>query len=183
MFYGDYEYEVYITYEYEGKVHRNVRYYGDELLILGDSFEMKLSDNKPSDTDSSDSVIAMVILTLMGIAFFAVGFIELKIVRKKVKTREMLKNQGTVIQATVQNVYLDRSLKVNGRCPLKLTCTYTDPYSGRAYAFNSERVWDDLFAMFPKGSQINVYVMPNNFDVYFVDLEGSSGSSQIVDFS
>ena len=180
---GDTSSRVYVTFDYDGIRYEKVRYYPLGSVELGEIVTMEVNKDNPRKTYAEDSYIVIGILLVMGSIFSLVGFVILNGVRKNRKLKKMVLNCGTVIQAVVQNVYVDRSLAVNGRSPVRLVCSYTEPHTGRVYAFTSDKVWDDLYAIFGNGSPVKVYVMPGDYTKYYVDLENSAPTYNIVDFS
>lgn len=180
---GDRVTHVFVTYEYEGNVYSNINYNGIGTSVLGETVTIKVNRDDPRDISGGSSLLVAGFLCIFTLAFGGIGISTLKKSKKKKRLKKMLLNEGRVILATVENIYVDRSITVNGRSPLRLTCSYTDSYSGMQYAFESEKVWNDLFAMYKRGMNVNVYVLGNDYSKYYVDLENYIPAPKVVDFS
>lgn len=81
------------------------------------------------------------ILAVMGSIFFLVGFTMIFFSRRRSAQVEYLKQNGSPVQAQVQSVERNTSLRVNGRSPYKIYAQWQNPYNGELHVFESENIW------------------------------------------
>ncbi|MEE1075884.1 MAG: hypothetical protein UHY68_01295 [Acutalibacteraceae bacterium] len=62
-----------------------------------------------------------------------------------------------------------------------ILCSYIDMFTGQRYEFVSDKVWCRLEDIFAEGDQIPVYVMPNDYSKYYVELEPEIKQSNVAE--
>lgn len=88
--------------------------------------------------------------------------------------RKMLICNGKRIMATVDKIVVNYRIEINGNCSCYLNCSYDDRIEDCYYVFKSYKVWiheGDLNIQV--GDYIPIYVMPNDYSKYYVDIEGA----------
>ena len=123
-------------------------------------------------------LFAGLILLFMGVIFGLVGIIPLMNINKQSRKHEYLLNNGKVLMAKIESIYLDTTMSVNGYNPYVVTCTYTDEYSGQIMRFKSHRIWEGDIGMAAVGQEIKVYVDPADYHTYYVSPESALSESQ-----
>lgn len=88
-------------------------------------------------------------------------------VRRRMLKKRLLES-GVRLNAVITHVRRKRNEAVNGRHPYAVDCEYRSP-EGAVYVFSSEALWDRP-ADDVMGSVIHVYVEPNNYQKYYVDV-------------
>lgn len=181
---GDRSHRVYAAYTFEGREYERVRlgmysssmYVGEEITLLCDP------SNPGKVTAVSETYLAGFILFFIGAVFFLVGVIPLIIMLVKDKKDKHLLESGRVLHATVESIDVNRNYMVKGRNPYIIYCTWKDEYADVLYRFKSGSIWTDPESVFPKGSNIDVYVDENDFSKYYVNAEQMI-AQRVVDFT
>jgi Protein of unknown function (DUF3592) len=106
---------------------------------------------------------------LLGAIFTAVGagFGAALLVFKRRRAEVLAR--GTPIQARVVGVERNRSVRVNGRNPWRITCQWQDPKTSRVHVFSSDDIWFDP-TEHVKSEQLSVLILPDNPRRYMVDI-------------
>lgn len=109
------------------------------------------------------------ILAILGAVFFVIGVCFLAVLYFKRRKREALLFSGEAVQAQVVQVEQNPGVQVNGRCPYRVVCRYTE--GGVDYLCRSENLDNppDLLS-----DTVTVYRDPRNYHRYFVDVAASS---------
>lgn len=170
---GDAHYQVFVTYDYEGKTYERVRlseyssdmYVGDSILLLCDP------EHPEKVKTESGFYIETIVLAIIGPIFFCIGAVPLIFIIRKKQQRKYLLTNGRVLYATVERIGLNTSYYVNGQNPYVIYCTWKDDYADRLYRFKSDNLWTDPGIVFCEGSEIKVYVNENDYSKYYVDAQ------------
>jgi len=105
----------------------------------------------------------------MGAVFAVIGggmlFAWLR--RRRIVAR--LRASGIPIQAKFVECYLDTSVRVNGRSPIRVVCQAVHPGTGKLQSFKSDPIWVDLTGQLA-GRDVRVLVDPAMPKHYVVDL-------------
>jgi hypothetical protein len=83
--------------------------------------------------------------------------------REKIK---WLKENGKLVNAKVNEVSLNRQLKVNGRSPYIITAQWQDAATQTIHLFTSDNIWFDPTQYVKE--EIEVWIDPNNPKSYYV---------------
>lgn len=87
---------------------------------------------------------------------------------KKLATR--LKQSGKIVVATINDIYIDTRLKVQGRSPYVISCQWVDPmFRDKIYIFKSESIWFDP-REYVNGKTMVVYIDETDPKKYYVDI-------------
>lgn len=180
---GDKHKNVYVTYEYEGKLYEYVELKDDTKKGERSIINVYVNPEKSHQPRVSLVPIGGIILICMSLVIMIITFPGYAEVIKEKKNRKKLMANGIVIQATVDTISYDSSLSVNGRHPYVLRCYYEDIYSGERYDFTSESVWNNLECYFKSGDMIDVFVMHDDYSKYYIDLEHCMVAVKVIDFT
>ena len=181
---GDAHHTVYASYEYKGTAYEDVRlseysstmYEGKDIVLLCDP------NNPRHVKTTSGDYVSGGILTGVGVIFAAIGIVPTVLsISKKSKNRKLLR-EGKVIHGTVESIVLNTSLAINGRNPYIIYCTYYDEYKDTTYRFKSDNLWIDPIPVYNVGDYIDIYVMNDNYENYYVDAE-TKINEKIVDLT
>lgn len=181
---GNTDHEVFVNYTFAGKEYEMVRIneYSSSMQV-GQSISLLCDPENPWDVRTKSGMyLGFIILMCLGIVFFCIGVVPLTILGlKKQKNKRLLAN-GRVLYATVESIDRNRCYEVNGKNPYVIYCIWKDEYAETLYRFKSGSLWTNPALIFPEGSEIEVYVDPNNFRKYYVDAERKL-SQKIVDLT
>lgn len=169
---GEIEYTVYVDYVHDGEQYEGYMYHYTDDMHVGKEISFKISKDVPSNIMLPEGDLpGGLAVTAFGAVF--AGLATVNIIRsiKKYKKRRELITQGRVIYAIAEEVVLDYSVRVNGKYPFILCCVYEDEYTGVKFTFRSKEMWDDPTFLFPKGSQVPVYVNGRDYSEYYVDVD------------
>ncbi|SFW60341.1 DUF3592 domain-containing protein [Cellulophaga fucicola] len=109
------------------------------------------------------------ILGILGLIVFLIGF---GIIVSSVKKKNMLKHlktHGTRIESDFQNVTLNTTLAVNGQNPYVVVSQWQNPTTSELHLFTSDNIWFDP-TDFIKTDKINVLIDKKDPKKYAVDL-------------
>ncbi len=104
--------------------------------------------------------------------FLILGIVFLCVVDARSRTRARLLAEGERIDAQITDVRWDFRVTFNGRHPLVIDCQTQNPADGRVYVFHSEGIWFDPTPYMQNITALPVYVDPDNYHRYVVDLSG-----------
>ena len=149
--------------------------YYSSTMDEGDPIQLYVQADKPGKPKSVMGLnLTGIILIFMGVIFsLCGGSILFADALKKNKGKKLLAN-GRKIYAEVTGGRVCYNYTVNGRHPYKLECKYEDVFSGEVFLYSSGYIWEapDIYI----GSQVAVYVNPNNMAEYYVDLDSLQGA-------
>lgn len=181
---GDTNHHVYVSFSYEGEQYNNIplNEYSSSMYI-GKEISLLCDPSHPGRVQTNFSIyFGSGMLLFMGTVFFLVGFIPLTCSFTGKARKKKLLSSGHFLDATVEQITLNTSYRVNGQSPYVLYCTYHDDYKDITYRFKSENLWTNPESLFPTGSIVRVYVNPTDYSKYYVDVE-SAISGRIVDYT
>lgn len=105
----------------------------------------------------------------LGVVFTAIGLgLSLAGVLADRRDRR-LREQGQVVEATLQSVGQNESVSVNGRHPYVLHCQWLNPQTRELHLFQSEGIWFDPSDHI-LGDKVKVFIEMGNPRRYLVDL-------------
>lgn len=175
---GDIHHYVYVNFTYNGKEYRNVElseysssmYEGKKITLL---FNPEADGTAIIRTKSMINLPAMIVF-FIGIIFLIIGLagiIPTYIIGKKVGRKKNLVNSGRRIEATVKSIEKQYNVRINGRHPFIIICTYTDIFTGIQYCFKSSRILKNPEPAVRIGDTIDVYVDEKDYSKYYVAAE------------
>ena len=108
----------------------------------------------------------------IGAVFLIVAVSFLVYLRRRAAMEAHLLETGTRIQANIDDVTLNYSVRVNGRCPYVIQCSWLDPQSRKVYVFRSDSIWYNPMPYLGSRTTLPVCIDPDNPRRYVVDTEG-----------
>lgn len=124
---------------------------GLAFAVLGVVFMAVCSDRLPQVftaevwlNDPPDELalpIVGVVFAAIGVFFAAMGGGFLLYARHKRLLREELERFGIRVPATVTEIRVDRSVRINGRSPLRIMVQAQHPFTGEMKTLRGPRVW------------------------------------------
>lgn len=175
---------IYVSFELDGKQYDYVRLGENTKKGEGDRITLYVDKDDPSNISTSTKPVAGITLICMGVFVLCMTVPTIiSILRKRGRAKNLLE-QGVVISATVEAVDYDTSLTVNGKNPYQIICSYVDESTGKRYTFKSDSVWENINEVLNPGDLVRVYVQPNDYNQYHVDVETLlSKVPNVVDFT
>ncbi len=175
---------VYVNFDLEGRVYRDIalaEYSSD--MYEGEAIVLLCDPNNPEDVRSKSTIYLLsIILISMGTIFFFMGFIPtVIIVKRNIQTKRLFET-GYTLQATIESIGENRSIRVNGKHPYQVYCTYKDPVSGVIYRFKNCNIWTNPSGVLFEGGPVTVYVDANDYSKHYVAVEEIL-EDKIVDFT
>lgn len=150
-------------------------------IHVGDEIALYVNPTNPKNVRTAELLfLQSFILSIVGLPFLIIGIVFLIIVRRRSKTKKLLIQTGRKIYAKVTGGEMVYNYMVNNRHPFKLECTYTDFGTGAVYLFSSRNMWLD--PNFYIGQQIEVYVNPDNYKKYYVNVDSLQKAVEVYDF-
>lgn len=116
----------------------------------------------------SENWLGILIMSGIGLVFALIGGGMIGAAMRTRKVNAWLATNGLRIQAKLENVLYDTSLKVNGRSPWRLICQWQHPVTQKVYVFKSANIWFDPTS-FVKRDTLDVLVDMDNPRRYHVD--------------
>lgn len=169
-----------VSYSYEGEQRTTSLSETSSSMEVGDSITLYVSRKNPDRVKSWIGLwLFPLIMGGIAIPFTAVGIGFLIAVCRAGRKKKRLLAQGKKLLAEVTGGRTNFNQEINGRHPSKLECCYADPFTGEEYRFSSANVWFDPELY--RGRQVAVYVEPENYAVYYVDVS-SLDETGIHDF-
>lgn len=138
----------------------------------GDAVQVLYAPGNPADArvDAFFPIFGLsFVFGLLGGIFTAVGAgfgVALRVVKQR---RAEVLARGTPIQARFVAVERNRSVRINGRNPWRVTCQWQNPKTSKIHVFNSDDIWFDPTEHL-KGDQLRVLILPDNPERYMVDI-------------
>lgn len=164
-----------VSYTLDGE--RKTAYLSESSSSMseGDSITLYVNRENTGRVKSDIGLwIFPVIMGCIGIPFTAIGIGLLIAVGRAKGKKKKLMTEGRKLSAEVTGGRINYNQEINGRHPSKLECRYIDPATGAEYCFSSANVWFDpqLYV----GRQVSVYVKPEDYAVYYVDVNSLDGA-------
>jgi len=104
----------------------------------------------------------------MGFVFGSVGGVMFLIAYRSARKERWLLTNGQIIYADFEEIIVDRSIRMQGQNPYRITAQWLDPTSNTVYAFKSKALWYNPEAYIHE-KKIPVRIVPKNPKRYFVD--------------
>lgn len=169
------EHRVLVEYEAEGQRYVEKLDYYSSSMREGDTLQIYTVSGRPDEPQSKagDTLLTALLCGLGGL--FALAGLVLVIRQMLRRSRDArLKESGQRIYADyVQTKYLSL-LRINGRSPYVIECSWTDRETQKVYRFQSEYLFDDPKPALERKSvcTIPVYIDPARPERYAMDLSG-----------
>lgn len=151
----------------DGKVHKVVGRVATypPLYHIGQSVRVLYDPADTNDVNigslATDKFFLAYIPGGIGIVFSLVGGSFLFHLIRHRRVNAWLAENGTLVQATIEEVYQDMHVRINGRNPWKVRCRWQDPFTQNVCFFVSDGLEGDRSRYAP-GNSITVLVNPQN---------------------
>ncbi len=166
---GDITYTPYVEYIVDGQRYGKWLNVSSNMYENGDIIEIYYSEDDPENTSVKVPQYVRYICYSLPLIFCIIGgFGTFKLLKEKLRKR--LVKTGKRVEATITNVDYNRSYSVNGRNPLKIYCNFVD-IDGNYYEFESDNIWKNLNIDLNHSKMIPVYVDPDDYSKYYVNVE------------
>ncbi|MBE8726537.1 DUF3592 domain-containing protein [Flavobacterium hungaricum] len=139
---------------------------------VGEKVEIFYDPADPYDADINGFAslwLGPLVLGILGIIFFSIGFSIILFGRMKQKKIEDLKFNGKSISTKYDHVELNHSYQVNGRSPFLIYSQWLNPATNELHLFKSDDIWFDP-TDFIKSEEIKVLIDPVNPKKYYMDI-------------
>ena len=163
---------VIVEFQTGGQIHSGTLDHHTSSMYVTQLVDIYYNPNNPDNFRSATVVYATYIMSVVGFVLFIIG---VSIVRSfsvgKVNKKKILK-YNHVIDATISKVRVNHEVLVENKNPFVIETSYQNQEDGRVYYFRSEDLWFDPAEIIMKASirSLPIYVNPNNFKEYVVDL-------------
>lgn len=167
------EYDVYVRYEVDDVVYDKELNYYESGMVEGDIITIYYNVDDPNDIMADGDATLFLIFGIIGAIFAIIGVVCLIVVIRGKKIKKRIIAMNCIIQAQIGGIEPNYSVSVNGKHPFLLTASAISPYDGKIYTFRSESFWSDLTLVLQHYNitQVPVYVNPNNYNEYYVDID------------
>ena len=110
------------------------------------------------------------IFGVLGAAFLGAGLSYLYFYKKNIDKHQSLFDEGKYVMAQIESILRDETVKVNGRHPYYVLCSFINPDDNKKYTFKSGNYVENLNEALTN-NEVRVYINPENLDEYYVDLD------------
>lgn len=139
---GETSHKVLVEYTYAGKLYENAElnfysssmYEGKEISVFCDP------DNPGHIRSNQGMTLLYGIFIGMGILFLTISAIVIGIALRKSSRRKRVRESGRKLYATVEEIALNTSLRMNGRHPYVIYCIWKDDCKDMFYRFKSDSI-------------------------------------------
>jgi len=141
-------------------------------MKVGDTVAMRYNPQNVEEARMvSGDIFSSVFWLCFGLIFVLAGFVPVRKYRQRKKDAAILFKSGSKVEAVVEKIYQNTSLKVNGKSPYRISAISIDADgSQKSGTYISCDLWFDPGFYIKKGDSIDVYVSPQNPGKYFVDI-------------
>lgn len=96
---------------------------------------------------------------------------------KKIMDKKRIQEQGYIVPCEIIELKKDYNTKINNVHPYILTCVYK--HNGKEYIYKQKNILK-LEPFMVVGQDINVFVDPDNFNKYVIDIKGETRGDYVV---
>lgn len=127
----------------------------------------------PDINDFNEPNAVFIIFPFIGFLFFIIGLVFAVYPARKKREAKRLMEEGSKIIASIEDVAPNTSVRVNGRYPYVIHCSWRDSRDGVTYHFRSGDIWFNPINLLQERSiqTLPVYIDRNNIKKYYVSLE------------
>lgn len=148
-----------------------INFYSSNMRV-GSKVTIFYSKDNPEKIYTYGFIIAPSILSSLGLIFTLIGGIPkiIKISKRRLKAK--LLNNGLKITADITEITINGIYRVNRRSPYLIICQWQDSQTGIIYLFKSGHIWYEPEAILERLgiNQLTVYLNPDNYKKYYVDI-------------
>ncbi len=162
-----------IGYTVDGKTYlKELGYFSDEMYI-GQDLTIYINKNNPENfVYNGGSKFGLYFCMIVGAGLLIVCSIMLFINKYNSKCDNVLLEKGKMILAEILYADEDESRTSFEKHPFIFTCVYKNEETNEEKYFTSERVYCKNNGLSYIGEKVKVYVDPNNYDNYYIDVKG-----------
>lgn len=150
---------------------------GVPFLVIGIILAMNIRSLMEDTSDPEQAWILPFVFVLIGAIFAAIGLgFVIWLIRKNKAIKKVIEG-GYTVNAVISDIVINNSIEINGGNPYVISCQYQDPRTGILHIFRSKNIM-----FFPRGlvgSTVRVFVDPQNFKNYYVDIDSMLPQVQI----
>lgn len=119
----------------------------------------------------------------IGFLFALMGGIGLGVTIHAGTRAKRLRENGRRVRASYVDTIRNTMVRVNGRCPYRVICSWQNPEDGKSYLFRSENLWTNPMPEIERRNirTFTVFLDPKNHKKYTVDTDGLT--ENIVDLT
>ncbi len=169
------EHDVFVSFyvddkKYEGEINSY-----KTGMHVGNRIEIYYNLDDPDDFLSKSDANGIIVGIILGIIFALVGMIPIFVMIMNSVTKKMITRNGECIQAQIDAVQMNTIIRVNGRHPWNIYCSYFDPMTGEKHLFKSKNFYGEYTGAFEQAgiTTINVYIKSGNYKKYYVDYQNA----------
>lgn len=164
-----------VKYEVEGEMYenKNVNLGFDKSKSVGDQIKIKYDINNPKILVQNNHILIIIVTGVLSLILLVMTIPNrIKITKRSIRINTLQK-EGTVIDATIQDIIVDnKGKKHNGYYPYRLRARYTNPADNSTYLFESENTYYNINEVITNYQikTVKVYVDKKTFANYYVYL-------------
>lgn len=141
---------------------------------IGDTIKLYITNGNVNNVWSLKmNIIMSTIFGTIGLIMIVIFIVLLINQIKRNKLKDYLKSNGSLIQAKIIKVEMNRHYSINDLHPFNIILEYEDRFSNEKYTFKSENIWDDPSFVIKENNIefLNVYIDSRNKKKYYIDLD------------
>lgn len=166
---GDRNYEVYVSYDVNGKPYESRLNGYSTGYYEGKEIEIYYDREHPDRIGAKSLNYLLLIFPGIGLVFLIIGVIGL-IIRIRGKKREQrLRENGKRIDADYVRTDINTKYALNGVHPYNIICRWENPSDGKTYIFKSKNIWADPQILIEENNIRNFPVYIDDDYKYLVD--------------
>lgn len=162
-----------VVYEWNGVPYVMEGNVSSSSQSIGDPYPVMVDPSNPQNAMDSVFWVLGLVFSIIGGVFMVVGVITWMALDGGRRRREALLGYGRRVMATVTEVRLNRSVRVNNRSPYQIIAECTNPVSGQTETVKSHSIWDTALQV---GDRVEVAFDPMNEKKYAFDLREEAGA-------
>ena len=175
-----------VTYKVENKTYeqKKIPISTKSELAIGDSVPIKYDLNNPSRLIHNNHIIILLITGLLSIIILIINLPKfISNLKRNSRVKKLIK-AANVINANIQEVYINNRGKKNGEYfPYRLRCRYTNPQNNATYVYDSEDCYINLNQVITTYNMqtVKVYIDTEVATNYYVDLDSLIPNINVID--
>ncbi len=162
-----------VVYEWNGVPYMMEGNVSSDNQSVGDPYPVMVDPDNPRNVMDSVFLVLGVVFSSIGAVFVVVGVVIWMVTDGGRRRREALLGYGRRVMATVTEVRVNPSIRVNGRSPYQVFAQCTNPVSGQTETVKSHNIWDTALQI---GDRVEVAFDPMNEKKYAFDLREEAGA-------
>ena len=164
-----------ISFRYNGTPYQFDSYNRGDNMQPGRELIIHFPPNEPKKAEIKsffDDWFMSIFVGIFALVFGGVGLIGFSVILRKRKLKLELFDMGRGKRLTlpILEVGPDYSFRVNGRHPYVISTQFHDKTLNILHAYKSDYIWYDPSEQLAKRKDVDVYVDPNDFRRYYVDI-------------